>query len=185
MIIHCLEIPTSIFFYFAYGCDIFAWTSYRGRKDLDLSFGLADQQRYLSSRQLPQHHDNLGYISTLPKRLKDERESLKFCKIIYRFAELKRILSREIDTIDKLMEQDERSRKVKSSIQKLQETKTKPDRAYENACGMLKAESVGSLSTFEKDNKISLKIHKRRQIHWTMSIVRMKKKSMEWTFNFR
>ena len=48
---------------------------------------------------------------------------------------------------------------MKSSFQKLQETKTKLDRAYENACGMLKAEAVGSLSIFDKDIKeFSLKI---------------------------
>ena len=85
--------------------------------------------------------------------MKNQRETVKFCKFIYQFAELKRILPREIDSINKMMEQDERSRKVKSSFQKLQETKTKLDRAYENACGLLKAESVGSLSIFEKDNK--------------------------------
>ena len=51
VILYCFEIPTSIF-YIAYGCDIFASESYRGRKDLDLSFGLADQRRYHSTRQL-------------------------------------------------------------------------------------------------------------------------------------
>ena len=45
VILYCFEIPTSIY-YIAYGCDIFARESYRGRKDLDLSFGLAGQRRY-------------------------------------------------------------------------------------------------------------------------------------------
>ena len=57
------------------------------------------------------------------------------------------------------MQKDKRSSKVKSSFQTLQETKTKLDRAYGNACGLLKMESVGSLSVFDKDiTEISLKI---------------------------
>ena len=57
------------------------------------------------------------------------------------------------------MQQDERSSKVKSTFEKLQETNTKLGRAYENDCGLLKMESVGSLSIFEKDSKaFSLKI---------------------------
>ena len=92
--------------------------------------------------------------------MKDEREIPKFCKIVDQFAELKRTLSCEIDTINNLMQQDERSSEVKSSFQKHQETKTKLDRAYENACGLVKAESVGSLPIFDKDIKNTrLKIH--------------------------
>ena len=51
MILYCFEIRRSIY-YIAYGFEIFAYETYRGRKILDLSFGLADQPRYPSSRQL-------------------------------------------------------------------------------------------------------------------------------------
>ena len=33
-------------------------------------------------RKWCQNHDNIGYNSSLPKRLRDERELLKFCKFI-------------------------------------------------------------------------------------------------------
>ena len=49
--LYCFEFQTSIY-YIAYNCYIFAWEGYSGRKDLDLSFGSADQPRYPSSRQL-------------------------------------------------------------------------------------------------------------------------------------
>ena len=116
------------------------------RKEALTKLNLELEDRFKKWRE---NQDNLGYISSLPKRLKDERELLKICKVVNQFAELKRNLSREIDTINNLMQQDERSSKVKSSFQKLQETKTKLDRTYENACGLLQAESVGSLSLFE------------------------------------
>ena len=54
------------------------------------------------------HHSNLGYISNLPKIMKDEGELLKFCKFFDQFAELKRNLSRELDTINNMMQQDEK-----------------------------------------------------------------------------
>ena len=116
------------------------------RKEALTKLNLELEDRF---RKWRENEDNLGYISSLPKRLKDERELLKICKVVNQFAELKRNLSREIDTINNLMQQDERSSKVKSTFQKLQETKTKLDRTYENACGLLQAESVGSLPLFE------------------------------------
>ena len=108
------------------------------------------------------HKNNHGYISSLLKKLKDEGELLKFCKLIDRFAEMKRRLSREKDTINNLIQQDERSSKVKSSFQNLQEAKPKLNRAYENVCGLLSAESVGRLSIFDKDiKKFKLKIQQK------------------------
>ena len=38
VISYCFEVPTSIY-YIAYGCYIFVSENYRGRMDLDLSFG--------------------------------------------------------------------------------------------------------------------------------------------------
>ena len=68
-------------------------------------------------------------------------------------AEVKRNLSDEIDTINSLMKQKERSSKVKSSLRNLQEVKTKLDKAYENVCDLLKPEAPKGLSKLEKDIK--------------------------------
>ena len=97
------------------------------------------------------HHPNLGYIGSLPEKLKDERDLLKFCKSMDQFSELTQNLSSELDTINNLMKQEERSSKVKSSIQNLQEFKTKLDKVYESVCSQLKTESIGGLSRIEKD----------------------------------
>ena len=57
------------------------------------------------------------------------------------------------------MQQDERSSRVKSSLRKLQETKTKLDSSYESAGGLPEAESNGRLSVFKNDFKeFNLKI---------------------------
>ena len=94
---------------------------------------------------------NLGFIGSLHQKLKDERDLLKFCKSVDQFSEMTRNLSSELDTINNLMKQKERSSKVKSSIQKLQEFKTKLDKVYESVCSQLKTESIGELSMFEKE----------------------------------
>ena len=74
------------------------------------------------------HHNNLGYNSQLSQRLKFERDLLKFCKTMDQIADLKRNLSGETDTINILMKQSDRSSKVKSSCQTLQEVKTNLDK---------------------------------------------------------
>ena len=91
------------------------------------------------------HLRNLGLIGSLPQKLKDERDLLKFCKSVDQFSEMTRNLSSELDTINNLMKQEERSSKVKSSIQNLQEFKTKLDKVYESVCRQLKPESIGEL----------------------------------------
>ena len=97
------------------------------------------------------HLRNLGFIDSLPRKLKDEGDLLKFCKSMDQFSEMTRNLSSELDTINNLMKQEERSSKVKSSIQKLQEFKSKLDKVYESVCSQLKTESIGELSMFEKE----------------------------------
>ena len=70
-----------------------------------------------------------------------------------------RTLFSDLDTINTLMKQEEKSSKVKSSIQKHQEFKTKLNNIYESVCSQLKTESIGELSMFEKDVRgFSLKI---------------------------
>ena len=105
------------------------------------------------------HLRNLGFIDSLPQKLKDEGDLLKFCKSMDQFSEMTRNLSSELDTINNLMKQEERSSKVKSSIQKLQEFKSKLDKVYESVCSQLKTESIGELSMFEKEiREFSVKI---------------------------
>ena len=70
------------------------------------------------------HFRNLRFIGSLPQNLKDERDLLKFCRSVDQVSEMTRNLSSELGTITNLMKQEERSSKVKSSIQKLQEFKT-------------------------------------------------------------
>ena len=75
------------------------------------------------------------------------------------FSEMTRNLSSELDTNNNLMKHQERSSKVKSSLQKLQDFKTKLDKFYESVCSQLKLESIGELSMFEKDvREFSVKI---------------------------
>ena len=68
-------------------------------------------------------------------------------------------MSSELDTINNLIKQEKRSTRVKSSIPKLQELKTKLDKVCESVCSQLKTGSIGELSVFEKDvGELSVKI---------------------------
>ena len=67
----------------------------------------------------------------------------------------------EIDSINNLTTQREKSSEVKSSFQKLQDAKTKTDRTYEIICDLLKPEARQGLSEIEKEFKgLSVKIQK-------------------------
>ena len=75
------------------------------------------------------------------------------------FSEKTRNLSSELDTINNLKKREKRSSEVKSSIQKLQEFKTKLDQVYESVCSQLKTESIGEFSMFKKDvREFSVKV---------------------------
>ena len=93
---------------------------------------------------------NLGFIGSLPQKLKDEGDLLKFCKSMDQFSEMTRNLSSELDTINNLMKQEERSSKVKSSIQKLQEFKSKLDKVYESVCSQLKTNQLESCQCLKR-----------------------------------
>ena len=107
-----------------------------------------------------EHVRSLGNIGGLPRKLKDERDLLKFSKFADQFPKKTRILSSELYTIINLKKQEERSSKVNSSIQNLSGLKTKLEKIYESVCRQLKTESSGALSMFEKDvREFSKKIH--------------------------